>query len=114
MHEPIKNSIEIPKVVKPKNRKNFITLGTSVKNSPMSPPSLRITHPYCTLRTERDALTFTTGRNKTIIRMTTSIKKRSSETLGRTLKINTCRVSELNNENINVQGHSREIIFLKT
>ena len=42
INEPTnQNSIKVPKIVKPTNKKNYYkTLGTSVINDPMSPPSL--------------------------------------------------------------------------
>ena len=44
MNYPIK--MQVPKVVKPKNKKMiYKTLGTSVISSPLSPPSLKIVYP---------------------------------------------------------------------
>ena len=50
MNQPIQFTMEVPKVVKPTNKKiYFKSLGTSIINSQMSPPSLQLSCP-CTNR----------------------------------------------------------------
>ena len=43
MNQPIQNTTKVPKVVKPTNKKkrDYKTLETMAKKSPMSPPSLQ-------------------------------------------------------------------------